>query len=603
MKEKIPKIDLFSDLKKELLKFDPVGFAENYLTVDGNPINLEGGWSFWKDIYRYTSLATLKRDSKPLVVLKGRQVGCTNYALSMEMYFATSGVCGNKEKSPIRMVHCFPALSFVQKFAKEKLSNMIRTAKDNYIQKHLFGFDEDGKHTHEDSSTLFFKQFKNECRLMIESNANNAIRLQGSTSDYIAFDEVQHMYDSDIGNANRTLTASNYGSIGQGFQAYFGTPLSKGSYFHRIWESSDKRFYNLRCIECKEYFQLYEYESDNWEQIWVSGNIICCPHCQKMQNKSDAISGGKWVITQPKTENGDEPRYVGYHISQLLIPYLTKEAIIKEKPGIHPTNTDRVWKNEILGEFYSGSNVPMTQDIIYQKCRELDRQLCFGVSDSNINTFMGIDWGAKVDGDESSGGKSFSTFVIVSVDGAGTFRILNAFKLRKNDLDHKKEVVSEMFRMFNIRIAVADLGFANDTVPEIQKNIGSKFIGCMSNASLINPYKYDADDLRLMCNSNIVLEEVFNLMRKGKILFPLADFEKISWLIEHCCSMEKETKVINGVITNRFTKGIGPNDGLQSIMYAYLAYKFYQTRGFSIKTYKISDNRRQPIMIANLPRF
>ena len=591
------------DLNRELLKFDPVSFSHNYLSTDGKPLDFEKGWKFWRDIYRYTYISAFKHDSKPLVLLKGRQAGATTFSLAMELYFATSGVCGGKTAPPIKMVHCFPALSFVQKFSKEKLSNMIRTSTDNYVQKQMHGFDDNGKRTQDDNSTIVFKQFKNECRIMVESNANNAIRLQSTTSDLIFFDEVQHMHDVDIGNANRTLTASNYGPRGQGFQAYFGTPLQKGSYFWKIWESSDQRFFSLKCIKCGEFFQLYNYGSDDWERIWLFGTTVACPSCGHQQEKSAAVDGGKWIPTKTTMENGEEPRYVGYHISQLLIPYLPKEAIIKEKPGVHPTNTDRIWKNEILGEFYSGGDLPMSEDIIYQKCRELDRSLSFGIVDhSSINTFLGIDWGGKLDDPNSAVGQSFSTFVVTSVDSTGTMRIEQAFKLKKSDLDHKKEVVDEMFRRFGIKQAVADLGYANDAVPEIQKSWGERFLGCMNSASLVNPYKYDPDDLRMICNSQIVLEEVFNMMRRGKILFPWADFEKISWVIDHCCSMEKQTRVVNGQVLNKFVKGTGPNDALMSILYSYLAWKFYQTRGFTVKPHMLAQSSSVGAILAHLPR-
>jgi hypothetical protein len=596
------KKDIIGDLKKELLKLDPVSFAQNYLMIDGKPLTLGAGWKFWQDIYRHAAVSAFKKDAKPIVILKGRQVAATTFSCAMEMYFAASGVCGNKTYPPVRIVHCFPDLGKVQKFAKERLTNMIRSSVDNYIPKQLYGYDDEGKRTQDDSSTLTFKQFKNESRIMIESNANNATRLQSTTNDIIMYDEVQHMFDGDIGNANRTLTASNYGPIGQGTQIYFGTPLQKGSYFWKIWESSDQRFFHLKCVKCHQYFELYEYGSDSWEKIWISGNTLCCPHCSHLQPKVDAIAGGKWVSSKSTGENGQELRYVGYHISQLLIPYLTKEAIIKEKPGVHPTNTDRVWKNEILGEFYSGTDLPMSEDIIYNKCRELDKSLSFGIVNSGFtNTFLGIDWGGKSENSES-GGKSYSTFVVSSFDGSGTMRILNAFKLKQNDIQHKKDVIDEMFRRFNIKVAVADLGYGNDIVPEIQRQYGARFIGCFNSASLVNPYKYDSEDLRLICNSNMVLEEIFSLMRKGKVLFPWASFEQISWLIEHCCSMEKETRVANGQVINRFVKGVSPNDGLMSIMYAYLAYKFFLTRGFSIKPHQLCGKSAGAIL-AHIPKM
>jgi hypothetical protein len=181
------------------------------------------------------------------------------------------------------------------------------------------------------------------------------------------------------------------------------------------------------------------------------------------------------------------------------------------------------------------------------------------------------------------------------------FQIENAFKLKKNDFEHKKEVVHEMYRRFGVKIAVADLGFGNDIVPELQREYSSRLIGCYNSGSLVNPVKFDPEELRLMCNKDLMLEEVFSQMRKSKILFPWQSYEQISWLIEHCCSMEKEEKTVNGQVITKYVKGAGPNDGLMALMYAYLAYKFYLTRGFSIKQHRLHTSTKP--VLAYLPQM
>src|SRR5690348_8741044 len=108
----------FEDLKKEILKIDPVSFAESYLTIDGRPFKLSGtGWRFLADIYRYIAMEAIQPNGKPVICVKGRQVGATTMATALELYFATSGLFGNgPENPPIRILHCFPALALVQKF-------------------------------------------------------------------------------------------------------------------------------------------------------------------------------------------------------------------------------------------------------------------------------------------------------------------------------------------------------------------------------------------------------------------------------------------------------------------------------------------------------
>lgn len=606
----------FEDLKREVLKVDPVAFSEQYLTIDGKPLRLGGGtgWRYLADIYRYIATKALCEDGKPVVIVKGRQVGATTMATALELYFCTSGLFGSSiEKPPIRVLHCFPSLALVQKFSKDKLSTMMRTSVDNYVAKQSLGHDEETGKRRLDvpDDTLTEKQFKHENRLWVDSNANDAQRLHGMSLDAILYDEVQRMNQDDIGNSNRTLTAARYGPRGQGIQLYFGTPLQRGSNFHKMWEASDKRYYHLGCVDCGHYFMLYTPGSDDWEKIWLYADVIECPKCKHQQTKIDAVENGKWIASQPMLPNGDEPMYIGFHFNQLLIPNFHKETILKEKPGIHPTNSERTWQNEVLGEFYSGSDLPMTEEEIRKYCRNLDRAISFGapaiISGSNSKIlapyqspmFMGLDWGGKADDPLSKTGKSFSSVVITSVNLAGIVQIENAFKLKKNDFEHKKEVVREMFRRFNIRLAVADLG-GSDVVPELQKEYGGRVLGCMNTGSMVNPVKYDQEDLRIMCNHHIILDELFTNMRKSKVMFPWKSYEQIQWLIEHCCSMEKEVRTFQGRVITRFIKGSTPNDGLMGLMYAWLAYKFYLTQGFKIKAHRVSAKNNSPVL-AHLP--
>lgn len=598
--------EFFENLKREVLKVDPVYFAEQYLTIDGKPLKLSGGtgWKFLADIYRYIATTATQKNGKQVVCVKGRQVGATVMATALELYFMTSGVYGSSpEKPPIRILHCFPALALVQKFSKDKLATMMRTSTDNYVLEQSLGYDESGKKRRDvPDDTITEKQFKFENKLWVDSNANDAARLQGMTLDGIFYDEVQRMGQDDIGNSKRTLTAARYGPIGQGIQLYFGTPLQRGSFFHKMWEASDKRYYHLGCEKCGKYFILYTPGSDEWENIWLYGNVVKCTHCGHEQDKIDAVENGKWIPTVKKTDSGYEPQYVGFHFNQLLIPSFTRETVMKEKPINHATNTDRVWQNEILGEFYSGSDLPMTEEEIRENCRDPNRSLSFKMTDrTSSTTFMGIDWGGKTD--TSKGGKSFSSVAIISVDESGMIRIENAFKLKRTDLQHKKDVVDEMYRRFGIQVTVADLGYGNDVVPEIQQSYGARFLGCLNSGSLTNPVKYDPEDIRLICNHNYILEELFGIMRKGRIKFPWASYEKIHWLIDHCTSMEKEDRVVAGTTVTRYVKGATPNDGLMALMYAYLAYKFYLTRGFKIKPHQKNGGILPAPILAHLPKM
>ena len=67
------------------------------------------------------------------------------------------------------------------------------------------------------------------------------------------------------------------------------------------------------------------------------------------------------------------------------------------------------------------------------------------------------------------------------------------------------------------------------------------------------------------------------------IRFPWKSYEYIEWLIDHCTSMDAKIRISVGQPLKTYTKGSIPNDGLMALMYAYMAYKFDITKGFSIK--------------------
>jgi len=66
--------------------------------------------------------------------------------------------------------------------------------------------------------------------------------------------------------------------------------------------------------------------------------------------------------------------------------------------------------------------------------------------------------------------------------------------------------------------------------------------------------------------------------------------------------MEKETRTFQGRVITRYVKGTGPNDGLMSLMYSYLAYKFYLTQGFAVKPHQIGKKTDSPVL-AYLPNM
>lgn len=589
---------LFEKLKKQLLMIDPVHFCQSYLTLDGKSFRLEGnGYRPFAEIYRYIGIKALEPNAKPVIMVKGRQVGATTMASALEMYFMGSGMFGTGDKPPIRIIHAFPQLELAAAYSKTKLNQIISSsiALDNndkrgsakpksYMQSLL-----DQSTATNDS--LHFKQFIGGNHLWVESVGLDGDRIMGRTADVIFFDECQKTTGMAIGNSLKVLTTAKYGKPSKGVQVYFGTPRRKGSDFHKMWQTSSQQYYYLGCGKCKEHFPLYTPGSDDWEKIWLYGHIVKCTHCGHEQDKREAAERGKWVSL--KNLDDDDCLMVGFHINQLYMPVFTKEDIINEKPGIHPINTERVYKNEVLGEFYQGDASPISSEEIREICADVGRKFKARIEpDENQIVVLGIDYGARSDLEQLANpdrakpaGQSYSTAVVISSRGSGLLTIEFATKFKRNDPESKKGLIDQLMRQYSVQLAIGDIGFSNDFSHIMHSAYGDKYLVSRAHPKVNNHVKYSQDSFpkEIVFERDYYIGECYEQMKKGQIRFPFGDYEKIAWLIEHCTSMEIKPSISAvGEHSKHYVKGGTPNDGFMALLNAYIAYKFILTKGFSI---------------------
>lgn len=621
--------ELFQKLKTQLLNLDPVAFCEENLTLDGKPFRLHGnGYKPFSDIYRYIGIKALEPNAKPVIMVKGRQVGATTMASALEMYFMGSGLFGTGIKPAIRIIHTFPQLELAAAYSKTKLNQIIVSAKPAPGQDpKKLGKSKSCMQALLDQSTatndsLHFKQFIGGNHLWIESTGIDADRIMGRTADIIFFDEVQKTTGQAIGNALKILTTAKYGKPSKGVQIYFGTPRRKGSDFHKMWQTSSQQYYYLGCEKCHDYFPLYTPNSDEWEKIWLHGFIVKCTKCGHEQNKLEAAERGKWIALK----NPDDPDcdMIGFHINQLYMPMFSKEDILKEKPGIHPINTERVFMNEVLGEFFQGDASPITPEEIREKCADVGRKFSARILPPLPGTnvlqqivVLGIDYGARADLEQLANpdrvkaqGQSYSTAVVLSATGPHILSIEFATKFKRNDLESKKGIIDQLMRQYSVQLAVGDIGFSQDFSGIMHNAYGDRYLVSRAHSKVNNHIKYSADAFpkEICFERDHYIAEFYEIMKKGQVKFPYGDYEKIAWLIEHCASMEIKPSISRtGDPTIHYVKGSTPNDGFMALLNAYIAYKFILTRGFTnnnpiLQQQNFSQNKKPLIITGYVPR-
>lgn len=177
--------DAFNKLKEEFLRYDPVAFCEKYLTLDGKPFRIRNnGYKPFGDIYRYIGVKALEPGAKPVIMVKGRQVGGTTMAGALEMYFMGSGLFGTATKPPIRVIHTFPQLELAAAYSKTKLNAMISSSIPSDAPVSKGGKTKSFMQNLLDTSSatndsLHFKQFLGGNHIWIESTGLDADRIMG----------------------------------------------------------------------------------------------------------------------------------------------------------------------------------------------------------------------------------------------------------------------------------------------------------------------------------------------------------------------------------------------------------------------------------------
>lgn len=613
---------LFEQLKESLMTIDPTWWAEKYLTLDGKPFRVHNnGYRPFADIFRYIGVKALEPDSKPIMLVKGRQVAGTTMATVLDLYFMTSGLFGTNGKPPIRVIHAFPQREMAEKFSKEKLNAMINSSvsfanTDNkkniktYIQSKL-------DMSSDTNNSLHFKQFIGGNFLRIDSTGLAGDRLRGGSADVIFYDEVQDISGEAIGNTVEMLKQAKYGRCPGGVQIYFGTPKRKGSDFYKMWQVSSQQYYYLGCEKCKQYFPLYTPESDEWKKIWIHDFTVKCPHCDHEQDKRLAAENGKWMSS--KDVSDPDCRFVGFHINQFYMPNIKREDIEAEMPGNHPTNTMRKYQNEVLGEFFQGDSSPITAEEIIEKCGEREKKMRARIDSSeNQMVFLGIDYGLKRDLEQlanpekkSSQGQSYTTAVVLSVKGPNLFSVDFALKFSRNDPEGKRGIIDNIMRQYSVNLAIGDIGYSNDFSHDLHVSYGDRYLVSRAHSKINDKQKYNIDSYpkEIVFEKDYYIAEVLELLKKGQIKFPLGSYDSISWLIEHCSSMEIKPSISRyGDPEVHYVKGGSPNDGFMALINAYIAYKFTITQGFKIKNPNLmkdigTTDKRPPILIGHIKRL
>ncbi|MCW4032067.1 MAG: phage terminase large subunit family protein [Candidatus Bathyarchaeota archaeon] len=343
-------------------------------------------------------------------------------------------------------------------------------------------------------------------------------------ADFIAVDEMQDVQGEAVPVIEECMSHSSYG-----FMIAVGTASDEGDQFSKLWEESDKKEWN--------------------KNAWIQ---------QKPENKF----------------------YSGYHIDQRMASWIIN------LPPEHPNSleakrqrySERRYMNEVLGLFYRGLAKPLIPDDML-KC--VDRTLD-NVSrlDPPYQSYAGIDWGG--------GEFAFTVIWIMALDELERWRLLYCHKFDEKDPMKQVQTIGKMIEGFNVKQAVADIGYGAVQVSELQKRFGDRVYGCQYIRNPAMPLQRVQKDefgkriaqLMVQADRSFWIEKAIQIIkkkdRKGEsipdLVIPWNEnvARENEWIIDHFCCIEmEEQETVSGKKYHHYTHPEGePDDALHSFIYA-----------------------------------
>jgi hypothetical protein len=571
--------DVFADFLSQL---DAVEFTEQNLVLEGKPFMYSNnGRDFAKQIMRYAAhIMPHSKRAKPVIIVKGRQIGVSTLSAALSLYF----MYAEKHKS---FLHCFPEIAQARKFSTKRLIELIEDSqKKGNLPSNFLNLSSNA------TQSQVQKDFHNNNTLYVEGTSIDGRRLRGvSVSGLCIMDEFASLSEAAYRNVLECSANSHFGYINNGKHIphiMFGTPEAEGSLFERLWMSSNKQEFFFTCPHCGLAISLF-YDVKNRDFADTNlfeGTLVTCRNkdnrgCGKVFDKIKEMPKGVWKSTIDPTAEFD---YVGFYIPQFLNGPITKETIDQK----FKEYTTKQFFNEVLGKFYSFEDEVLNKaDIIRFTTKNpstLDWDFPPHVIDKQ--TFMGVDWGARVSGVEDTGSGSYTVVTILSVLPTGHLKLEHCERLSTNDMEQKITQVSNLMRRFNVHKCVADKGFGYDIGQRLQKMLGpDKFSMCEWGGHTKKPVVFDKDNNTIRADKHVSHEMFFDILKQGKFCFPfsLKAEQEIDWLLEHMTNIEVLNVDKSGVIKKEYRKKQGKEtDGLASLIYAYTAFQFFKTKGFAM---------------------
>lgn len=170
-----------------------------------------------------------------------------------------------------------------------------------------------------------------------------------------------------------------------GWRWYFSHPSIVGAGIDQYWQKSDQKEWFVKCPSCEEYqFLEFPLSIDQQKQCYI------CKFCGE-ELSDDVRRKGEWRKLYPEAE------FSGYHISQLICPWIPASKIIKDFKEKEP----QYFHNFVLALPYADAQSKITLETIkglLVEERQTDKRVLIGLDTGiKLRYFIGdLDGGLTI---------------------------------------------------------------------------------------------------------------------------------------------------------------------------------------------------------------
>lgn len=292
-------------------------------------------------------LLDIYNDLNPFqVVLKAPQVGMTTLQIIKSFYVA--------KKMGKAIIYTLPADADIKDMAGGKVNRII--AQNPILNEWVKDHDSVEQKAVGDSIIYYRGTWTQKAAMMVSSDLN-------------IHDEV------DASNANViTQYETRLAAKAGGFRWYFSHPSIAGHGVDVFWQQSDKKEWVITCNHCG-YEQILSWP----ESVDKDRGYYVCKRCKQELPDSTRMHG-KWKATA-------RGEFSGYHISQLMCPWVSATEIIKS--FYDPKKNEQYFYNYVLGLPYVGSENKITSSVVL-------KNVVPEVNEQNGRVIIGVDTGLPI---------------------------------------------------------------------------------------------------------------------------------------------------------------------------------------------------------------